>query len=405
MNIIDNIKNLFNTETKSFTALFQSNELSKSYDSKKPLGLYEISLYLNRAITIKSENVAGIKFILRNKAREEIYENPLLDILNKPNQFFSGYEFWKLYQTYKETTGEAFIYIDAGEREIFSPKTITGLHLLNPENVEIKYSNGNYKSFIYRAGKTAITYKPEQIIRSFNPSPRNQLEAISPIKVGFNEISTGLQLGDYMAKTLKNGGRVDSVFKMKGMLNKQQLSEVKDQYKKQYAEAQRSGTPLFLGGDGDYTHLALNPQELAYLESKKMNINDICTLTSVPKVLLANVDDIKYSNSEESRKVFLRDTVYPLMKNLVNKLGGLAPEGLELDFVDPTPENREEKRLDLETADKVNALTTNEKREELGYDPIKNGDDVLVPFNLMPVGTEKETEVVEESKGIKKKTE
>jgi len=404
MNIINNIKKIFEADTKSFTALFQSNEISKSYDNQKPLGLYEISLYLNRAITIKAENVAGIKFILKNKAGEEIYENELLDILNKPNQFFSGYEFWKLYQIYKETTGEAFIYLDIGAKEIFSPKSLKSLHLMNPEQVEIKFNeDGSYKSFVYTNGKKTITYLPEQIIRSYNPNPRSQLEAISPITAGLKEIYTGLQLGDYMAKTLKNGGRVDSVFKMKGLLNKKQLQEIKDDYKKLYAEAQRSGTPLFLGGDGDYTHLALNPQELAYLESRKMNINDICTLTSVPKVLLANVDDIKYSNSEESRKVFLRDTIFPLMKNLVNKLNGLAPEGFELDFVDPTPENREEKRADLETASNVNALTTNEKRQELGYDPIKNGDEVLVPFNLTALGTE-ETEPVEETKGVKKKS-
>jgi SPP1 gp7 family putative phage head morphogenesis protein len=78
------------------------------------------------------------------------------------------------------------------------------------------------------------------------------------------------------------------------------------------------------------------------------------------------------------------------MENLVNVLNWrLIPDNYILGFVDPTPEDQENERKNIETADRVNALTINEKREKLGYEPIKGGDEILVPFNLVPINYSK----------------
>jgi len=314
----------------------------------------------------------------------------ILDLLAKPNKFFTGKEFWKLYQQHKDICGESFILCESFKKDVFEKAEIEKLYLLNPTKVKIEINElgDDYKSFEYNTPKgKKEKYDAEKVIRSFYPSPSNPLNAESIITSGKRNVIAGINIDDYQSNVLENGGRIESIMKVKTpKLTQIQLKEMKDSYSKQYAEAKKSGIPLFVGGDTDYENVGLKPSELAYLESKNCNLNDICIMTGVPKVLLANVDDVKYSNSEESKKVFASDTVVPLMRDLCTKLNEfLVPEEYELEFIDPTPEDREEKRKDLETADKVNALTINEKREFIGggLEPVENGDDILVPMNLI----------------------
>lgn len=417
MNILNNIKNFIGSSQKSYRfSLFQGNELSKGYEDKHPLDLFELSLYLNRALIIKGENVGDIKFFLKNEKGEEIFRQSetkdekaktFLKLLEQPNQIIPRDEFWKLYQIYKDTTGEAIIYVEKTEKEIFSKEqNIISLHLLNPTEVSVEYNeDGTYKLFKHKSfnGKT-VSYLPNEIIRTYFPNPKNQLKALSPIRAGTKEINTSIQLTDYMSKTLKNGGRVDSILRIKqeGGLSEEQILELKEQYKRQFAEAQRTGNPMIMSGEGDYVHLALNPQELAYLQSKSMTINDISALTGVPKSLFANVDDAKYSNLEESKNIFLSDTISKADKKLVNSLKSIVPEGYELGFVDPAPTNKEEKRKDIELANNLQVLKLNEIRTELGYDPVEDeiGDKIYKPMNMIPV---EKYEPEEESKQNQKK--
>jgi len=81
-------------------------------------------------------------------------------------------------------------------------------------------------------------------------------------------------------------------------------------------------------------------------------------------------------------RIFLRETIKPLLENLTAKLDlALFEEAIDLTFVDPTPEDSEALLSRLKAGHEVNALTINEKREVLGFDPISDGDVILVPFS------------------------
>lgn len=364
------------------------------YDDKSPLTLYGLSLYTNKAINKRAESLAQIEFVVKDNKDNVIEDKDsqaLLNLLNRPNKLMTGYQFWRLYQIYKDICGEAFILLESKKEGVFSTKEILSMHLLNPERVVVNFDEitGDYSSFEYLTNKGKITYPADRVIRDYIPDPQSLLKPMGIIRAGLKNIKTGIQLEDYQARVLENGGKVETVIKFKAPINKTQLQEAKQSYRDNYSEAKRAGLPLFLGSDADYMRMSLTPEELGYIQSKGLNLNDICLMTGVPKVLLANVDDIKYSNSEESRAVYLRDTINPLMKALTERLDwSIVPMDRTLCYIDPTPENREEKRKDLETANNIYAMTINEKRKKIGLDPVDNGDDILVPFNLTTLGTQ-----------------
>ena len=382
-NIFNKILGFFNK--KSYSGLFQSRNLKDdlNWTRRDYLKQNEISLYVNKAIKKRAEKVAQTDWVIKKGDKVIDEKNEWLDLINKPNDFFSGAEFWELYQRYKDITGSAFIWKESGIGKV--PKA---LHLLRPDLVEVKIVEGaivGYKFSKHGGGFT--NYKPEEIIYSFYPDPINQLMGESIMKAGARIIDTGVQIDEYQNSILKNGGKIEGVFKVKSeRITEEQLDDIKTQYQQKYGAARKSGEPLFLSGDMDYENMGLTPSELNYLETKKMTLNDIVIMTGVPKSILGSVDDVKYSNSETSEITFMKHTIKPLVMNLSGVLNHfLLPEGEELDFIDPVPENKEEIRKDIETGREANALTINEIREKLGFDPINGGDVIYAPINQMPL--------------------
>lgn len=374
-------------DRKSYTGLVQSSNISNTnWDTSDFLKANEISLYVNKSVEMRAKKVGQVKWVLK-KGDKIITEDPYLDLINRPNDYFTGVKFWTLYQKHMDLCGCAFIWKVRGSGSFDSKSKITELHLLRPDLVEVKFGeDGKISEFIFTANGTAKTYKPEEIIYDFNPDPSSPLKGMSLLKSGVKAIGTELQIEDYQSTVIKHGGKVEGIFKFKTpKLTREQVEESRASYKDQMAGAKKSGLPLFLGGDVDYQNIGLSPSELSYLEAKRVTLDDICILTSVPKSLLGLTSGETFSNADASIRIFLRETVKPLLdglKDLLNEF--LIPEGYELDYIDPTPEDRELKLKEIESGIKNYYMTPNEAREIQGLDPIDGGDDLLIPFSLMP---------------------
>jgi len=382
------IKNFIGDPFTSISIL-PFSKYKKNYSPTDYLNSYGISLYANRALNKRAEKVGQVQFVLK-KGDTVIEKHEILDLLAKPNGVFSGREFWSLYQKYMDIFGEVYITTDK-ESRMGGKKKTSNLTLLRSDMVEPFFSKetGELVKIIHKTANGETPYDEDQVIYAHNPNPEAPLRGESLLQSGIRQIETSTQIDEYHSKILENGGRVEGVFNFKtGSMTKTQLTELKERYQEEYGNASKAGLPMFLAGDATYERLGLNPSELAYLETKSVTLKDISILTGVPIAILGVTSDQTFSNSDASIRIFLSETINPLMESLVTKLNeSLVDEDLELSFIDPTPENKEEKRKDIETADKVHALTTNEKREALGLTPIKGGDTILVPMNLMPMGT------------------
>jgi HK97 family phage portal protein len=366
------------------------------WNGKDYLKAADISLYTDRAITKRMEKVGEIEWLVKDdKSGDTIDDHEILRLLRQPNEHFDGFKFWSMWQGYYDYIGETYIVVEMGEREIFEPKNIQALHMLNPTKVTTKWNpDGSVAMYEYQTRTGKLEFLPTQVLRNVNPDLQNPMKGRSLIKSGVQSIQTEIQIGAYHARVLENGGKVEGVFKFKTpRLQQQQLKQLKDDYEKEYADARKSGMPLFLGGDSEYQRTGLSPDELSFLEAKKTTLEDIVIMTGVPKSLLGSVDDVQYSNAETSHRIFLRETIKPLLRNLSGGLDKvLLGEGVTLTFVDPTPQNVEEQMKLIESGIKNYLITPNEGRRMLAeltgeeLPDLADGNNVLVPFNMIPLG-------------------
>ena len=359
----------------------------KAWTGADYLSANDSCIYVSKAIEKRSTMVGDIEFLLTDQRENVIERDPLLDLLYRPNEVFTGRQFWALWQTYYDLVGEAYVLVES-KRELFEASKASALHLLNPIMVKPHFgADGKPTGFEYRTDKGTTNYSPEEIIYTHRPDPKNPLRGLSLLRSGLSAIQVAAQIDTYQASVLKNGGKVDGVFKFKTSLTKQQLSEIEEGYAKRFSEAKKSGRPLFLGGDADYVRMGMSPEEMAYLETKKVTMQDICILTGVPLSVLSATSDSKFDNADADRTIFLGETIRPLLRSLTTALDEkLFPDGRNLSFVDPTPENADAKLKETETAMRSGFMTVNEARERHGLDPLKEGDVIMVPFSQVPLG-------------------
>ena len=396
------IKSLVGTDDLfSSISILPFSKYKKDFSKTDFLNAYGISLYVNKAVGKRAEKVGEVEFKLK-RGDADVKQHEILDLLAKPNKSFTGKEFWTLYQKYMDIFGEVYILLNA-ELRLGGKTKVEEMHLLRSDMVKPFFDEktGELLKIEHQTKSGTETIDGKEIIYAHNPDPECPIRGESLLRSGIRQIETATQIDEYHSKILENGGRVEGVFNFKtGSLTRKQLTELKEQYQEEYGNASKAGLPLFLAGDATYERLGLNPSELAYLETKKVTLNDITILTGVPNALLGVTSDETFSNADASIRIFLREVVKPLITSLVTKLNqDLVEDGLELTFIDPTPEDKEDKRKDVESGIKNYYMTPNEARKMVGLDPVKNGDDLLVPFNLMPLGQEKS----EPKKGIENK--
>lgn len=402
-----NLKNKINAIRKKTYTFFMSNFFNGEttiYSKGDYLNQYELFLYLNKAINKRAEKVGQVKFQVKDKDGEIVENEKLEALLYKPNKYFNGQQFWNLYQKYYDLIGEVYIRKIYGNPDIGSlmsrSKLPKELHLLRPDLVKHVYDDETDEilAFEYNMDNKIQTFTANEVIYFRNPDPKNPLKGQSLLVAGAEIIETGKALEIYQANVIKNGGKVEGVLSFKSQLTKTQLEEIDERYGEKYSEAKKSGKPMILGGDAQYQNLGLNPAELSYLETKNVNLNDICIMTGVPKPILAMYDDIKYDNADSATSVFLEETIRPLLDTLVMGLDAdLLPfDGEEITYEDPTPVDHENKMRELEVGF-GRGLTINEAREIMDREPVDNGDEVLIPMNLIS-GTEEKQEIPEQLK-------
>jgi HK97 family phage portal protein len=373
-------KTNISTENPAINLFFQT-QVRKGYgwNSAKGLDFFLTSVYVNRAIEKRALKVGEVDLLIK-KGEELIYDHELLDLFSKPNNRLTGEQFFALWQKFYDIYGSAYILI-LKDREFLNAERKIQLELLDPRKCEPIFTKlGEFNGVKYDSG---TTYIQEEVIYDYNPDPSDQRKGLSLLRAGANLIQTQIDLDALNAQLAKSGGKVDGIINFKSdSISPTQMKEFQEKYKEQLERKEDYGNLVFLGGDANYQKVALSPEELGYLETRKAVLNDICILTDVPKILLNSTDDVKYDNANASINLFLRETITPLIRQKVAKLNEkleLVPEELELTFQDPAPEDTDRKIKINESGYKGRYLTVNELRENMGYDEIEGGDEITKP--------------------------
>ncbi|NJL71507.1 MAG: phage portal protein [Candidatus Competibacteraceae bacterium] len=356
-----------------------------------------------------SKACGGIKWVARSKRSGVELQNDadILKLLRRPNQMQGGSAFFEAAVAYLMITGNSFM-----EGVPVGSGPPVELWTLRPDKIRIipgrfgtpafyVFTGPNGQEKRFRSSPTADSLVMH--MKTFHPT--DNWYGMSPIEAAVYSIDQHNEAGQWNLSLLQNSARPSGAFVVKesatnplGTLPDVQYQNLKHQIEQQISGSRNSGKPLLIEGGLDWKDMGMSPKDMDWLNGRNLSSRDIALAFGVPPIILNIPGDSTFANYREARASMYEDTILPLMDFVRDELNRwLAPsfgEDVELDYDRDTIEALADKRK--QRTDAIAAatyLTTNEKREAMGYEPIEGGDVVLVNASQVPLELAADTSV------------
>lgn len=355
---------------------------------------YAKNVIAYRAINLVAQSAASVPWALfstRGKKRLKISSHKLLEILERPNPFFAGAEFFENIYAYKLISGNAFIQLVSAKDSL--PRE---LHILRPDRVSIiSNDNGAVRGYLYKVNNKEKFFPVNQldgtseILHIKNFHPLDDLRGLSSIEAAAFSIDQHNQAAAWNKSLLENSARPSGALIVKnngpydGNLTEDQYFRIKEQLEDVFMGSKNSGRPILIEGGLEWQEMSLSPKDMDFIEAKNSAARDIALSIGVPPQLLGIPGDNTYSNMQEARLALWEETIIPLLDHLTDSLNHwLVPmfgSDLKLEYdinnISGLSSRREKIWSRIENA---SFLTINEKRQMVGLSPIDDGDKIEI---------------------------
>lgn len=356
--------------------------------------IYRLQLWVNSVIDKLSYNTARLPLKVYRRVesgREEARDTPYAQLIRRPNPKHDPFFFWLW------TASTFFVYGEAMWMKIRGrdgrPSELWPLH---PANVKTREENGELYYFFY--GGISST-EPQWAIpvgdivhfKTYNPDTTQRgVSKIEPLRQTLlNEDSARRATASFWAR----GARPSVALAHPGKLTDDAMKRLKMRWDEIASGADRTGSSVVLEEGMDAKIISLNQEEAQYIETRKLNREEVCGAYDVPPPAVHILDRATYSNITEQMRSIYRDTMAPKLSLFESALDSqLRPDFVKDDslyaefLLDEVLRGDFEARADAkQKAVGAAQLTPNEGRKMDNLPPVEGGDQLFINSTFIPI--------------------
>ncbi len=383
--------------------LKRDGAIGDDYQSQAKEG-YSKNVIAFACISRISLAVANMPRIVFVKGKEVEKDHPVAKLINRPNPKESGKELRRIIVMHRLISGNAYLHsVDV----VAGKKRVAELTALRPDRVKIKVnSSGVPVAYEHSLNSKTETFPIDPItmvsdvLHTKEPNPLDDLYGLSPIGAASMGISQHNESSIWNLSLLSNAAKPSGVMTLKSPgpgaapPDIHALTKLTEDFNEKFSGKKNAGKIPFLTFDMVWQSLGMSPTDMDWINGKNSTARDIALALGYPPYLLGMAEGSTFANVREAKLSLYQETVVPLAQSIdeaiSNWLSLKSNEEIEikpdLDAVEALAPQREpmleQSRMDFESG----IITLNEARAMRNYDPIDNGDDVLIPSGKLPLG-------------------
>ena len=318
---------------------------------------------------------------------KQIYKHPILTLLKQVNPFQTSNEFIALDTIYNELLGESFWALNFNA--LGEPAEII-LPYPNKMSVVPAKNFPFVKGYVYGTGADAVPFDVNEIIHFKYPNPLNQYRGLAPAKaIGIN-LDAEQNADKWVNQFFYNSARPDGVIQFDYNLSDEQFDKLKEQWAEKYKGVSKAHQVALLEGGGKYLQIQNTIKDMDFPNLKQKNRDVILGVFGMHPASLGLTENVNKANAESAEYQLAKNVIKPrldwkkakIQEQLIPKFR--RSENLQIGYKEVVKETTDQKIAMAESGMRAGYLTVNEARIMQGYDPIPNGDVLLVPLNLIP---------------------
>lgn len=362
---------------------------------------YSQNVIAYRCIRMIAESAAAVK-LLAYEGDVELSEHPFLKVLSRPNPWQSGPELVDALISYFKLAGDGFleaVELDGEIRELYSlrPDRMKAIAGRRGYPMAWEYSVDGTTKHRFDVDLLQDQQMPILHIKEFHPL--DDWSGMSPVEAAAFAIDVHNAAGGYNKALLDNSAAPSGALVFEGgedsdgALSDDQFSRLKAQFSEKHTGPANAGKPLILEGGLKWQAMGMSPKDLEFVSGKREAAREIALAFGVPPMLLGIPGDNTYSNYQEARAALYEETVLPLVDKVCEAISNWVQPtyaGLRIGYdVDAIEALSPRRSAIWDRVQKADFITTDEKREAVGYGPYKPSDTpggtILVGGAMMPL--------------------
>ena len=368
--------------------------------SKVPWCEYEVvdekafRRYMNYKGAHRSENfVTAMK--LQKKALREVEGGQLTKLLAKPNKYQTQALLMQNWIGFRRLCGNAYLWKNKLQAGVNKGR-VTELIFLPPQYTEIVWNHQAHEISGYKLmyGENRIIPADEVLHSKYwNPDftqDGNNLYGLSPQQAGSRVITKNNDAYEFEAKMVQNSGP-PGLLVTENDIGEQAIKKFYRQWDRRFRnnKSENVNTPLILSelGKVDWKQTGMTPADAMIMESKKMDLRDICNLHSINSAIFNDPDNKTYNNMREAKKAAWHDAILcdlDAIKDDINK--EIAPafgDNIVVDYdLQAIPDLQDNVKEQVDWLERAWWIKGNEKRIVMGYDEDPDLDWYPIPFGI-----------------------
>jgi HK97 family phage portal protein len=261
-------------------------------------------------VRVLSESVAQLPLLVYredakgNKTRDKSHW--LYRLLNvQPNAWQTAFEFREMLMGHLALRGKAFAF-----KSRLSSGRIAELIPLHPDCVTVKQNKDFTITYTYNG--QALDAANVMHLRGLT---LDGVEGVSPITYAREAVGISLAAEKTGARMFKNGVQARGMLKTpQGNLTPEQRKALSDAIAEAYGGADNAGKPMLLTGGMDWVNVGMTNQDAQYLETRKFQRSEICSIFRVPPHMIGDLERATFSNIEHQSLEFVSRTLLPWLR-------------------------------------------------------------------------------------------
>lgn len=247
-------------------------------------------------------------------------------LLASPNPRMSARAFWLWMATTKEIYGESMA-VKLRDRK----GRVRELHPMHPANTVVRRTDEDEIEYIFTSGVRNTTLMPPvpeaDVVHFKTYNPDNLMRGMSQLEPLRRTLANEDAIRRANSAWWNNGARPSMVLTMSGKLSKEAAERLKANWNGAHAGAGKMGGTAILEEGMDAKPIQLTAEEMQYIESRKLDREEVCMAADIPPPVIHILDKATFSNITEQMRSMYRDTMAPRLGEFESDLDlQLAPD-------------------------------------------------------------------------------
>ncbi len=231
-----------------------------------------------------------------------------------PNGYMTSQEFWELLVACLCLRGNFYAY------KVYALGQVVELLPIDPGAVTPKLNDDwtvSYKVTFKNGEQRTLSQDEIWHVRLFT---LDGLHGLNPIAYARQAIALGLSTEEHGSRLFTNGAVTSGVLATEQALTDEAFNRLKTQFHGEHMGVANAYKPMILEMGLNWKPISLNAEDSQFLETRKMQRDEICAIFRVPPHLVASLEKATFNNVENLGLSFVNYALVPYLTRIENRI-------------------------------------------------------------------------------------